>query len=138
MAAHSLSSATAKLSTTLLIVAFPSWPAPRTRSYSQGAVGSALDQVTLRAIRNEEILDRCSANIDALHFLDDSAGRPPAARYADLIVVAQACDPFAFKFPPRLHVDIVVDRLVGRSFLRIVGQKRLHFERKLLWRPEHF
>lgn len=90
----------------------------------RGAVASALDQVALPVTRDEAILDLWRADMDALHVLDLVAPIVTStARIAHLVMVAKASDQFALEFSAGVHVDGVVDGLVGHGFLRIVGPK---------------
>jgi hypothetical protein len=71
--------------------------------------------------------------MDALHVLDLEASIiTSTARLAHLVVVPKSSDQFPLEFAAGVHVDGVVDGLVGHRFLRVVRPKDLQFERNLL------
>ena len=77
--------------------------------------------------------------MDALHVLDLIAPVvTPTARLAHLVAVAKAGNQFTLEFAAGVHVDGVVDGLMGHRFLGVVGPEDLQFERYLLRRPEQF
>jgi hypothetical protein len=100
-------------------------------------VAFALDQVALPVARNEAVLNLGRADVNALHVLDLAAAvDATAARFAHLIVVAQAGDQFALEFAARKQVDRVINRLVRDRFVGVVGPHGTQYVRNLLRRPE--
>lgn len=64
--------------------------------------------------------------MDALHLLDlTMAVGAPAARFAHLLVMAQAADQLTFELATRMQIDGIVDGLVGHRFFWIFGQRSL-------------
>ena len=103
----------------------------------RGAVAFALDKVALPVAGDEAVLDLWRADMDALHIFDlTTPVHSRAARFADLVVVAQAGDQLAFEFATRVQIDRVADRLVRDRFVRVVGPHGTQYVRNLLGRPE--
>lgn len=77
--------------------------------------------------------------MDALHVLALAAGiDTSAARFAYLVMVAQAGDQFALEFAARVQIDCVVDRLVIDRFVGDSGQHGAQYVRNLLRQPDFF
>jgi hypothetical protein len=82
---------------------------------------------------DEAVLDLWRADLNALHILDLVAPIVTSAAWLPhLIMVAKASDQFSLEFSAGVHVDGVVDGLVGHRFLGIFEPKGIEFERYLL------
>src|SRR5471030_308954 len=75
--------------------------------------------------------------VDALHVLDLTAPvHAPAARFAHLVVMAQAGDQLALELAARMQIDRGIDGLMRDRFVRVVGPHDAQYVRNLLRRPE--
>jgi hypothetical protein len=89
--------------------------------------------------RDKAVFDLWRADMDAPHVVDLVAPVViSTARFAYLVVMAKVGDQFAFGFAARMHVNGVVNRLVGHRFLKGIMPKGLQFERYLLWCQSSF